>query len=74
MHLTVRVKERDVPLPKTARDPLEAWLQEREKLGITHKGLFVELRAGYRSLSQRSMQNMIARTGSGQVWVGSIRR
>ena len=30
-------KERDVPLPKSARDPLEAWLKEREKLGVPHE-------------------------------------
>ena len=56
-------RERDVPLPKSAREPLEAWLKEREKLGISHEALFVELRAGYRPLSRRSMQAMIAEAG-----------
>lgn len=56
-------KERDVPLSRPARDPLEAWLKEREKLGVPHEALFVELRAGYRPLSRRSMQNMIAEAG-----------
>jgi site-specific recombinase XerD len=56
-------KERDVPLPKPARDPLEAWLKEREKLVVPHEALFVELRAGYRPLSRRSMQNMVAEAG-----------
>jgi site-specific recombinase XerC len=56
-------KERDVPLPKPARDPLESWLKEREKLDIPHPALFVELRAGYRPLSRRSMQNMVAEAG-----------
>ena len=56
-------RERDVPLPKPAREPLEAWLKEREKLGISHEALFVELRSGGRRLSRRSMQNMIAMAG-----------
>jgi integrase/recombinase XerC len=56
-------KERDVPLPKPAREPLEAWLKEREKLDVPHAALFVELRAGYRPLSQRSMQTMVAEAG-----------
>jgi integrase/recombinase XerC len=56
-------KERDVPLPKPARGPLEVWLKEREKLGIPHEALFVELRAGYRPLSRRSMQNMVGEAG-----------
>jgi len=56
-------RERDVPLPKPAREPLEAWLKEREKLGISHAALFVELRAGGRLWSRRSMQNMIAMAG-----------
>ena len=56
-------RERDVPLPKPARDPIEVWLKEREKLGISHEALFVELRAGNRRLSRRSMQNMIAEAG-----------
>ena len=56
-------KERDVPLPKPARDPLEAWLKERDKMDLSHPALFVELRAGYRSLSRRSMQNMVAEAG-----------
>jgi len=56
-------KERDVPLPKPARDPLGAWLKEREKLVVPHEALFVELRAGYGPLSRRSMQNMVAEAG-----------
>jgi site-specific recombinase XerD len=56
-------KERDVPLPKPARDPLEAWLKEREKLKVQNDALFVELRAGYRPLSRRSMQTMVAEAG-----------
>ena len=57
-------RERDVPLPKPARDALEAWPKEREKLGISHEALFVELRSGGRRLSRRSMQNMIAEAGA----------
>ena len=56
-------RERDVPLPKPAREPLEAWLKEREKQGISHEALFVDLRAGGRRLSRRSMQNMVAQAG-----------
>ncbi len=56
-------RERDVPLPKPARDALAVWLKEREKLEIPHAALFVELRAGYRPLSRRSMQNMVAEAG-----------
>jgi site-specific recombinase XerD len=56
-------KERDVPLPKPARDPLEAWLKKRGNLGVQNKALFVELRAGYRPLSRRSMQTMVAEAG-----------
>jgi site-specific recombinase XerD len=56
-------RERDVPLPLAAREPLEAWLQEREKLGVPNNALFVELRAGYRPLSRRSMQSMIVDAG-----------
>jgi integrase/recombinase XerC len=56
-------RERDVPLPKPAREPLEAWLNERKKLGISHAALFVELRSGGRRLSRRSMQNMVADAG-----------
>ena len=41
-------RERDVPLPKPAREPLEAWLKEREKIGVSHEALFVELRSGGR--------------------------
>lgn len=56
-------KERDVPLPKPAREALRTWLDERAKLTISHNALFVELRAGkdiqYRRLGARSMQNMI---------------
>lgn len=56
-------KERDIPLPKPVRDALRLWLDERAKLPIPHKALFVELRAGkniqYRRLGARSMQNMI---------------
>ena len=56
-------RERDVPLPQTAREPLEAWLKEREKLGILHDALFVELRAGHRLLNLRSMQRMVVEAG-----------
>jgi site-specific recombinase XerD len=56
-------RERDVPLPKPARDALEAWLKEREKLDFPHEAMFVELRAGYRPLSRRSMQAMVADAG-----------
>lgn len=56
-------KERDVPLPLAAREPLDAWLKEREKLDVSHNALFVELRAGYRPLSRRSMQAMIVEAG-----------
>jgi site-specific recombinase XerD len=56
-------RERDVPLPKPARESLEAWLKERKKLGIPHEALFVELRAGGRRLSRRSIQNMVAEAG-----------
>jgi integrase len=56
-------RERDVPLPKPAREPLEAWLKERENLGISHAALFVELRAGGRRLSRPSMQNVVADAG-----------
>jgi integrase/recombinase XerC len=56
-------KERDVPLPKPAREPLEAWLKERENLDPSHTALFVELRAGYRPLSRRSMQTIVAEAG-----------
>jgi len=56
-------RERDVPLPKPAREALAAWLEERKKLSVPHAALFVELRAGYRPLSRRSMQNMIAEAG-----------
>jgi len=56
-------RERDVPLPKPAREPLEAWLKEREKLAVPHAALFVELRAGCRPLSRRSMQSMVAEAG-----------
>jgi integrase/recombinase XerC len=56
-------RERDVPLPQAAREPLEAWLKEREKLGIAHDALFVELRAGHRPLNLRSMQRMVVEAG-----------
>src|SRR5271157_4891033 len=63
MYLTVRVKERDVPLPKSARDSLDAWLKQRAKLDVPHEALFVELRGDYRSLSKRSMQAMVVEAG-----------
>jgi site-specific recombinase XerD len=56
-------RERDVPLPKPAREPLEAWLKERDKLEVSHEALFVELRAGCRPLSRRSMQSMVVEAG-----------
>ena len=56
-------RERDVPLPQAAQEPLEAWLKEREKLGVLHDALFVELRAGHRLLDRRSMQRMVVEAG-----------
>lgn len=57
-------KERDVPLPKPARDALAAWLVERVKLPIFHAALFVALKApGFVRLSKRSMQAMILEAG-----------
>ncbi|MGD0879870.1 MAG: tyrosine-type recombinase/integrase [Anaerolineales bacterium] len=56
-------RERDVPLPQPARESLGAWLKEREKLGVSHEALFVELRAGCRPLSRRSMQSMVVEAG-----------
>lgn len=56
-------KERDVPLPKPARDALDAWLKQRAKLDVPHDALFVELRGDYRSLSKRSMQAMVVEAG-----------
>jgi len=56
-------KERDVQLPKPAREPLAAWLQERQKLDIPQNALFVELRGDHRPLSKRSMQAMITEAG-----------
>ncbi len=57
-------KEREVPLPKPARDALAAWLKEREKLAITNDALFVNTRRPpYSPLSKRSMQAMIAEAG-----------
>jgi site-specific recombinase XerD len=55
--------ERDVPLPKPAREALEGWLEVRKQFPITHKALFVELRVPYRRLSRRSIQAMIAEAG-----------
>ena len=56
-------QERDVPLPKPARESLFAWLELRKSLGVSHEALFVELRSGHRPLSRRSMQNMVAEAG-----------
>ena len=56
-------RERDVPLPQAAREPLEAWMKERDKLEVSHESLFVELRAGCRPLSRRSMQSMVVEAG-----------
>jgi site-specific recombinase XerD len=57
-------KERDVPLPKPARDALSAWLVERAKLPISHTALFVALKApDFVPLSKRSMQAMIVEAG-----------
>ncbi len=56
-------KEREIPLPKPARDALETWLGERAKLDIPHNSLFVELRSGFRPLSKRSMQTMVGDAG-----------
>ena len=57
-------KEREVPLPKPARDALDAWLKEREGLVITHDTLFVNTRRPpLNPLSKRSMQAMISEAG-----------
>ncbi len=66
-------KERDVPLPLPAREALQAWLNVRKAMKIdeNNQALFVELRkkrdedspVGFRRLSRRSMQMMIAEAG-----------
>lgn len=57
-------KEREVPLPKPARDVLAAWLKERKKLVISNDALFVNTRRPpYNPLSKRSMHAMIAEAG-----------
>jgi site-specific recombinase XerD len=56
-------RERDVNLPLQAREALQAWLNGRAKLDIPHGALFVELRAGHRPLSKRSMQAMVVDAG-----------
>jgi len=56
-------KERDVALPKPARDGLIAWLKVRKEFPIHHNALFVDLRGKYDRLSMRSMQSMIAEAG-----------
>ncbi len=55
-------KERDVPLPKPARDAVTAWLQIRSTFPIKHKALFVDLRK-YERLSMRSIQSIVAEAG-----------
>lgn len=67
-------KERDVPLPRPAREALQAWLSVRKSLGIAadNPALFVELRkkrgedsaVGHRRLSKRSMQMMVSEAGA----------
>lgn len=58
------LRERDVPLPKPAREALTAWLEVRTTFNILHDALFVELRAPhYRRLSVRSIQTVIIRAG-----------
>ncbi len=57
-------KERDVPLPKPARDALTNWLKTRSEFSINHDALFVELRHGtFERLSVRSMQKMVVEAG-----------
>jgi site-specific recombinase XerD len=57
-------RERTVPLPKPALEPLKPWLIEREKLEISHDALFVNTRRPpYKPLSKRSMQAMISEAG-----------
>jgi site-specific recombinase XerC len=56
-------KERNLPLPKPARDALTAWLDIRGKLSIKHEVLFVDLRGTYNRLSMRSMQSIIGGAG-----------
>jgi site-specific recombinase XerD len=57
-------KERDVPLPKAAREALTEWLKVRSEYSIIHDALFVELRRGtFKRLSMRSMQMMIVEAG-----------
>ena len=57
-------KERDVPLPKPAREALTEWLKVRSEYSINHDALFVELRRGtFNRLSMRSMQTMVVEAG-----------
>jgi len=57
-------KERDVPLPKAAREALTEWLKVRSEYSINHDALFVELRRGtFKRLSMRSMQTMVVEAG-----------
>jgi integrase len=56
-------KERDVDLPKPARNALAEWFKIRAELPIKHNALFVDLHGKYERLSVRSMQTMIADAG-----------
>lgn len=57
-------RERNVPLPKVARDALDAWLKIRAEMPVENNALFTELRGPhYRRLSVRSMQNIISEAG-----------
>jgi site-specific recombinase XerD len=57
-------KERDVPLPKPARDALTEWLKIRSEYAIKHDALFVELRhSTFKRLSMRSIQMMVTEAG-----------
>lgn len=57
-------KERDVPLPKAAREALTDWLKVRVEYSINQDALFVELRLGtFERLSVRSMQTMVVEAG-----------
>lgn len=51
IHKGKNAKERDVDLPKSARDALIAWLKLRAELPIDHKAIFVDLRGTYTRLS-----------------------
>jgi site-specific recombinase XerC len=53
-------RERDVPLPQAAREPLKVWLKEREKMALR------TMRCSWScvpALSRCSMQSMIVEVG-----------